>query len=171
MLRRNLFLCNQLNLAMAGGTPDLCLGLWGMKLGLGDLLKKEKGERTQTKWTMQCNSSISPRIAVLNMASHWKQLVLSEFWFSVSLFSLKLSPMLGQIYSCAGVWGACRLFFFLPWRIFQGLQPLWKTRGTRQSTLKWLVLLHIDLLPSRGCQGASLKQKRRSGTERNNKGK
>lgn len=29
----------------------------------------------------------------------------------MSLFSLKVSPMLGQNYSCAGVWGACQVFF------------------------------------------------------------
>lgn len=65
--------------------------------------------------------------------------------------------------------GVPACFFFLPRKRLQGLQPLWKTRGTQQSTSKWLVLLHTDLLPSRGCQGASLMQKRRWGTEGNNK--
>lgn len=166
MLRRNLYLCNKFNLAIPGGPLDLCLGLWGMKLGLDNLLKKENGERTQTRWTVQCNSSILPRTAVLNMASHWKQLVLNELcsaWavLTESLSHAKTTAVLG----C----GVPARFFFLPWRIFQGLQPFLENMG--QSTSKWLVLLHIDLLPSCGCQGASLKQKQRSGTERNNKEK
>lgn len=109
MLRRNLYLCNKLNLAIPGGPLDLCLGLWGMKLGLDDLLKKENGERTQTRWTVQCNSSISPRTAVLNMASHWKQLVLNELCSAWACSHWKSLPC--QNYSCAGVWGACQVFF------------------------------------------------------------
>lgn len=83
--------------------------------------------------------------------SHWNSLP----WWA------KTAAVLG--------WGVPACFFFLPRKRLQGLQPLWKTRGTQQSTSKWLVLLHTDLLPSRGCQGASLMQKRRWGTEGNNK--
>lgn len=91
MLRRNLYLCNKFNLAIPGGPLDLCLGLWGMKLGLDNLLKKENGERTQTRWTVQCNSSILPRTAVLNMASHWKQLVLNELCSAWAVLTESLS--------------------------------------------------------------------------------
>lgn len=69
------------------------------------------------------------------MAPHWKQLVLNQFWYTVSLFSLKVSPMLGQ--NCSCTWGVgCLPGFFPATKETPGPSASLKNKGYRAEYFK-----------------------------------
>lgn len=139
---------------MSGGVPDLCLGFVGLKPGLNAFKKNNGGPKQNRAWKV----TAAPHPELQCWTWHDVETSYSKMDSGTVWAHSHSKPLLCCV-KTAAMLGCAVPAFSLPRGRLQGPQPHWKTRGTQQSTLKWLVLVHTDLLPSRGCQGASVMQK------------